>query len=158
MDHGRIEWMHLVDVAGGEPRAVESATLIAGFGLDGDRGVAAARAAGAAAVAPESQLTLIAAEAIEAAAEHLGHPLPPGITRRNLTVRGVDLDAGVGRRLRIGGALVRGIEPCDPCGYLERVSGIPGITRALVDRGGLRCEVLEGAELRIGDLVVLLAD
>ncbi len=158
MDHGHIEWMHLVDVAGGEPRAVESARLLAGLGLEGDRGVIAARAAGAATVEPQAQLTLIAAEAIEAAAEHLGHPLPPGITRRNLTVRGVDLDAGVGRRLRIGDAVVRGIEPCDPCGYLQRVSGIPGITRALVDRGGLRCEVLEGGELRVGDPVLVLPD
>lgn len=158
MDHGHIEWMHLVAEAGGEPRAVQSARLLAGFGLEGDRNVTAARASGAAAVEPEAQLTLIAAESLEAAAAELGRPLPPGISRRNLTVRGVDLDAGVGRRLRIGEAIVRGIEPCDPCGYLQRVTGIPGITRALVDRGGLRCAVLEGGELRIGDPVVLLED
>ncbi len=150
---GTIESIHLVDREGGAPRVVASAEAVPGLGLEGDRLVTAARAAGEPSVPPHKQLTLIAAESIEAADRDHGVRIPSGATRRNVVVRGLDVDAMVGRTLRVGAARVRGVEPCDPCGYLQRTSGIDGITRALVDRGGLRCEVLEGGRLAVGDAV-----
>lgn len=39
-------------------------------------------------------------------------------TRRNIVTEGVDLNALVGKRFRIGDALLEGIEPCDPCANL----------------------------------------
>ena len=156
VETGTIETIHLVAEEGGPPESVERATAVAAMGLEGDRKVLAARAGGEPAVATNAQLTLITAEAIEQAAESIGTSIPPGATRRNIVVRGLDVDRCVGRLLRVGGARVRGVEPCDPCGYLERTSGLPGITRALVDRGGLRCEVLDGGPIAVGDEVLVV--
>jgi MOSC domain-containing protein YiiM len=158
MSSGTIEWIHLVAEEGGEPEAVPAADAIAGFGLEGDRNVTAARARGETGVEAKTQLTLIEAEAIEAADREHGIAIAPGVSRRNITVRGLGLNAAVGRTLRVGGALVRGIELCHPCGYLERTTGIAGITRSLVDRGGLRCEILEGGRIAVGDPVAVLDD
>ena len=64
----------------------------------------------------------------------LGYTLPPGLTHmlgsrtrsarlelsgRNLLTRGVDLNALVGKRFRVGALECRGIELCEPCATME---------------------------------------
>jgi MOSC domain-containing protein YiiM len=72
--------------------------------------------------------------------------------RRNVVTRGVDLDALIGRRFRVGEVECVGRRRCEPCAHLQRISK-PGILRALVHRGGLRADVLAGGAIRIGDRV-----
>ncbi len=98
-------------------------------------------------------VTLVAEEDVAACAEALGVTLTPIDTRRNLVTRGVDLAALVGRRLRIGGVELLGIEPCDPCGLLERRTR-KGVRAHL--HGGLRCDVVTAGELSVGDAIVPL--
>lgn len=148
---GTIEHIHLVDAEGSAPRAVREAEALAGLGLAGDRLVNAATEGTT--IVPHKQLTLIEAEAIEAAARDHDIDIPVGISRRNITVRGAALNHLVGRTFRVGGATVRGIELCEPCGYLERTTGIKGIVKALIHRGGLRCEIVDGGTIRVGDPV-----
>jgi MOSC domain-containing protein YiiM len=76
--------------------------------------------------------------------------------RRNVVTRGVDLDALVGRRFRIGDVECFGQRLCEPCAHLERLTardGKPGTLRALVHRGGLRADVLGDGEIAVGDEV-----
>ena len=75
--------------------------------------------------------------------------------RRNLVVRGIDLDALRGRRFRVGEVECLGQRRCEPCAHLERLTR-PGVLRALVHRGGLRADILRGGELRVGDPVEVL--
>ena len=69
----------------------------------------------------------------------------------------MDLDALVGHRFRVGEVELRGERPCEPCRYLDRVTGQPA-KAALRGRGGLRATVLTGGRLRVGDLVVARED
>ena len=134
----------------GEPRApVEQVSAVAGAGLAGDRyfGKPGGR------YASVCQVTLIEAEAVEAV-RATGRAFAPGDSRRNLVTRGVELNALVGRTFRIGGAVLRGVEPCDPCVRLERLT-YRGVMRDLDGRGGLRAEVVDGGDIRVGDEVVL---
>ena len=63
-------------------------------------------------------------------------------------------DGLVGKTFRIGETVVlNGLELCEPCGYLEKRT-FDGIKAALKHRGGLRCCVLNGGTLRIGDDVI----
>jgi MOSC domain-containing protein YiiM len=48
---------------------------------------------------------------------------------------------------------VRGVELCEPCKYLENLTGRPGLLRALVHRGGLAARILDGGVIRSGDPV-----
>jgi len=99
-------------------------------------------------------LTLIAAEAIEQANKaHPGLDLTAAETRRNVTVRGVDLDALIGREFRIGSVRCRGARRAEPCAYLEGLLEKPVLT-ALVGRGGLRADILQDGEIAVGDEVV----
>ena len=76
-------------------------------------------------------------------------------SRRNVVVRGVDVDALRGRRFRIGAVECVGRRRCEPCAHLERLTR-PGVLRALVHRGGLRADIVAGGELRVGDEVAPL--
>jgi MOSC domain-containing protein YiiM len=125
----------------------------AGGGLDGDRyhldtGQFSDKPG------PGRVLTFIAAEAVEQANKaNPGLDLTVAETRRNLTVRGVDLDALIGREFRVGRVRCLGIRPADPCAYLEGLLEKPVLT-ALVGRGGLRADILEHGEIAVGDEVV----
>ncbi|MDP2315126.1 MAG: MOSC domain-containing protein [Pseudomonadota bacterium] len=147
-----LEAIFLFPVRGGAPVRRPSARAVAGRGLDGDHHQADLTLFGD--NKPENQLTLIEAEALDALARRQGTPLPPGTSRRNLVTRGIGLNALVGRTFRIGELRARGLERCDPCSHLEALTR-PGVLRALVNRGGLRAEVLTDGVLREGDPIVV---
>ena len=99
-------------------------------------------------------LTFIAAEAVELANKaRPGLDLTAAETRRNVTVRGVDLEALIGREFRVGRVRCLGVRPADPCSYLEGLLGKPVLT-ALLGRGGLRADILVDGEIAVGDEVV----
>jgi MOSC domain-containing protein YiiM len=103
-------------------------------------------------------LTLIEAEALDGLDLPAG-PLAPELTRRNVLTRGVDLNALVGQRFRVGDVECVGRRLCEPCAHLERLTtqaGRPGTLRALIHRGGLRADVLTDGEIRVGDVVAAL--
>jgi MOSC domain-containing protein YiiM len=145
---GRVEHIHVATAQGApvQPRAVVEAT--AGVGLDGDRYASGAGFWQDARVSRD--LTLIEAEALEELAASSGLVLAPGEARRNITTRGVDLNALVGRTFRVGGVLARGTSLCEPCRHLEEVTGM-ALLRPLVHRGGLRADLLTSGTIGVGD-------
>jgi MOSC domain-containing protein YiiM len=128
---------------------VEAARLVTGAGIIGDDK--------AGLPIPGSNITLIAAEAIEAMVMESGIALAPGETRRNVVTRGVDLDALVGRRFRVGTAICLGVKPCNPCNHLEEVTR-PGVRAGLGGRGGLRADVVSDGLVHPGDTIEILAE
>lgn len=134
--------------------SVHQAVAVAGRGLEGDR-----YHAGVGSFSrwpdPGRAVSLIAAEAIEAVLRETGIDLGEGRSRRNLVTRGADLGALVGRTFRVGGVVLRGNRPCQPCAYLERLVG-PGTFAALKGRGGLRADVVEGGVIQVGDALVVM--
>lgn len=118
-----------------------------GAGIDGDR---YAKNIGTYSHWPsDHELTLIEQAVVEA------EGLKPGESRRNITVSGIELNPLVGQRFRIGSVLCEGTRLCEPCAYLEKHLERPGIVRCLVGRGGLRAQVLEDGEIRVGDAITL---
>ena len=100
---------------------------------------------------------MIAAEAVDAVALQGDVSIEPAATRRNVLTRGVDVNALVGRRFRVGDAICLGVKPCTPCDHLESVTR-PGVRAALSGQGGLRADVLVGAVIRPGDQIEELDD
>jgi MOSC domain-containing protein YiiM len=132
---------------------VESTEAVAGEGLRGDRygaGIGAFQFQGQR--KPASELTLIAREAIEAANDEFNFTISHLDTRRNLLTEGVPLNELVGKEFCVGEVRVKGLELCEPCGYLEKRT-FPGIKEALKRRGGLRCCILRGGVIRAGDII-----
>ncbi len=132
-----------------------SAAIVAGKGIIGDRYSVGAGVGQKGQIKDEQQVTLIAEEAIAAACDESGLPITHLLTRRNLLVRGVPLNDLVFQTFRVGEVVLRGLELCDPCGYLEKMT-FPHIKQALLMRGGLRTVVIEGGSIRVGDSVMPL--
>jgi MOSC domain-containing protein YiiM len=132
--------------------ARDSIAVVEERGLDGDRYAAGKGAGQKGQIKTEQHVTLIAEEAIAAAAEESGLPITHLMTRRNLLVRGVPLADLISKNFRIGEVVLFGFEDCAPCGYLEKMT-LPGIKQALHKRGGLRAVVVKGGMIRLGDEV-----
>ncbi|MDQ1478205.1 MAG: hypothetical protein QOE62_3434 [Actinomycetota bacterium] len=126
-----------------EVRAIE------GAGLEGDR-YATGSGTYSDRVGPHREVTLIEREVIASVNGESGVELGEHESRRNLVTEGVPLLHLEGQTFRIGEVVLRGIESCPPCAHLERLTR-PGVRAALVNRGGLRAEVVQGGLLRIGD-------
>ena len=128
-----------------EPKlwTVESVRAVAGKGLEGDRHFHNDGAA------PGQALTLVAAEVVESVG------LGPGETRRQLTVRDVDVNSLVGKRFRVGEVECLGVELCEPCRHLEEMTR-PGIIKGLAHRAGINADIVVGGVIRVGDPVVEL--
>jgi hypothetical protein len=145
-------WIAVVEEPPGPMRLLEVAQARAGHGFDGDRYAAGAGTfSSRAGRRPGYDLTLIAAEVLDELAA-VGSALEFAGTRRNVLTRGLDVNALVGRRFRIGDVLCEGRRLCEPCVHLDRLSG-PGILRPLIHRGGLRADVLTDGEIRLGEPV-----
>lgn len=138
---GVVEAIWIAPAAEAAVRAVPEAWAVPGAGLEGDRyadgtGTFASGRAG-------SALTLVDADVLDGLGRDADH-------RRNVVVRGADLNALVGRRFRVGEVLCEGSRLCEPCLHLDRLNG-GGVLRPLVHRGGLRADIVEGGTLRVGD-------
>ncbi|MFI8893766.1 molybdenum cofactor biosysynthesis protein [Streptomyces paradoxus] len=91
-------------------------------------------------------VTIMAAENLPAGAD-LRH------TRRNILLRGVDIDAYVGATISLDcgtGPVVFAVKrPARPCAWMDVTIG-PGAQRALRGRGGVRCSPLSDGVLTLG--------
>jgi MOSC domain-containing protein YiiM len=143
---GRVEGIYIAAEHGELPEPVQSVRALAGRGLEGNRYFFDD-------AAPGRALTLIAAEAVEAMEQEHGISIEPRESRRNVVTRGIDVNALVGKRFRVGGVECRGIELCEPCTDLQAMTK-PGIIKGLAHRGGLNADILSDGEIAIGDAVV----
>lgn len=146
--------IHIARVRAGPPVRLRAATLVAGHGIEGDR-YWNETGTFSKSMAPDNQVTLIEEEAIEAAARDYGVKVKPGETRRNIMTRGVALNHLVGRTFLVGDALLEGLELCEPCGHLAKLT-TEKLREALVHRGGLRCRIVRSGVVRPGDALELV--
>lgn len=153
MFEGKLEAIFVGANKAAPMQQVESVQALAGDGIEGNR-----YSTGGAAIAkgtkPKAgqQVTLIEAEALEAAVRDCDVAIDAVRSRRNLLVRGVPLNHLVGCEFLVGEVRMRGIRLCEPCGHLEKLT-VPGVEKALLHRGGLRADILTSGTLRSGDPV-----
>ncbi len=69
-------------------------------------------------------------------------------------VRGIMVNELIGQNLCLGPVLVRVEDKCNPCNNMEKRIG-SGAKDAMNDRGGIRCRIIEGGELRVGDKITI---
>jgi MOSC domain-containing protein YiiM len=123
--------------------SVQEVECVAGAGLVGDRFFN---------YKPDykGQLTFFAMETYERLCEELlVADKDPGVFRRNILTRGVDLRELIGKEFEVQGLRFLGTQECAPCYWMEGAFA-PGAEAALKGWGGLRAKVLTGGWLRVG--------
>ena len=102
-----------------------------------------------------NDITLIDRASVETFVAETDVPLTPAETRRNVVTEGIDVNALVGKRFRIGAVECRGVELCEPCNYLQGHLGKP-VLKGLVHRAGLNADVLTAGSIAPGDELVVI--
>ena len=125
---------------------------VAGEGLRGDR-YCLSRGTYPSEKDRSHEVTLIESESLAALERDVKITLAPGASRRNLVTTDVALNHLVGRRFRVGAAVLEGVKLCEPCSYLEKLTK-DGVKAGLVHRGGLSAKILSAGRIRVGDAVV----
>lgn len=101
-------------------------------------------------------VTLIESESVSALKRDYQIDVEAKDLRRNLLTKNFALNHFVNRRFSIGDVVVEGVELCEPCGYLSKMLELP-LADALKHRGGLRCRIVAGGELRVGQKIASLS-
>ena len=145
MESGRVEGIFIAAEKKQFPEPVERVRALAGRGLEGNRHFYEE-------APPGRALTLISAEALAEGAAGSGVELGADESRRNVLTSGIDLNALVGERFRVGDVECVGVELCEPCTTLEGLTR-PGVIKAYVHRAGLNADILTDGEIAVGDAV-----
>lgn len=113
---------------------VDRVECVAGWGLRGDRFFG---------YRPEykGQVTFFSLEVFDALRDEfkLGE-ISPSVVRRNVFVRGLDLNELIGTRFNYQGIDFEGLDECRPCVWMNEALAA-GAEKWLFGRGGLRCRV-----------------
>ena len=144
---GTVKHIFVAAECGSPMLSLAEVEAVTDVGLQGDRYLQAQNRKSA-----DFQLTLIEGENIEAFAQASGLPLAPHEPRRNLVTTGVRLNELCGRRFSVGSVELEGLELCEPCGTFARRTH-PQVVRYFVHKGGLRCRIIRGGIIRVGDAV-----
>ena len=153
MQNGIVESLFLAPQQDAPVQQQTSLQVLAGQGIRGDRYfLSQAPLSGTPAANRKEDLTLIDAAQLEHFNEHFGLRIPHGDFRRNIITRGIDLNALVGKRFRVGTALCEGMELCEPCSKLARTVSRQVLPH-LVHRAGLRAAIIESGDIEPGDTI-----
>ncbi|MDD1385799.1 molybdenum cofactor biosysynthesis protein [Curtobacterium poinsettiae] len=137
--------------------------LRAGIGIVGDRYFAARAHV-------HASVTVIGLEGLEAVGQTIGTTVDPVATRRNVFLRGADVEALRGEPFSLESLLpggdgsgdlgravrFRGYRAANPCAWMDHEVA-PGAFRAMRGRGGVRCDPESDGVLALGPAVLRTA-
>ena len=141
----RVHSIHLAPGSRLPTKSVESVEAEAGVGLVGDRYHGT----------KHRHVTVQALDDLAVAAEVLGRPIDPGLTRRNITVDHGPLPTRPGERIRIGGVELEVVRIAAPCRLLDDWLGEGAMKAMRSPRGGTVFRLLGSGTIRVGDEVEL---
>ena len=106
---------------------------------------------------PYNQISLIESENIDEYNIKFGLDIPYIDFRRNVVTKGIQLNELIGKKLKVGSVELEGIELCRPCKHLTEMLDQKNILKEFLRKGGLRCQILSSAKIKIGDIVKVIS-
>ena len=152
---GELSWIGLRPERRAEVVEVGSVQAIAGSGLEGDHRFENTLGSG-------RQVTLMSEEYVGQIAHFLSlsgeavvaNAALARLLRRNLVIKGMNLEALRYQQFSIGGAIFEAGAICHPCLRMEELLGKGGIA-AMIGHGGLCLKVVQSGKISVGDAVCL---
>jgi len=104
----------------------------------------------------DTQITLIEIENIEYINKSMGTNFLDIDFRRNIITKGIRLNQLVGKKIKVGQVTMKVHRLCDPCRYLQDLLNQKNLVKTLLNKGGLRCELLTDGKISINDNIEVL--
>ena len=76
--------------------------------------------------------------------------------RRNVVTEGIKLNKLVGKEFYVGKVKLKAHDLCRPCKYLQNLLNQKNFVVELLNKGGLRCEILLSGVIYNGDKIKCL--
>ena len=129
-----------------EIEKVKSIEVVSGKGIKGDRYFHDFNE-------EKNQLTLIESENIDYYNKTFKTNFKYLEFRRNLVTQNIQLNDLIGKTLIVGEIKIKAHDLCRPCKNLQEKLGKDNIIKEFLRRGGLRCEILNSGNIKIGDKI-----
>ena len=104
----------------------------------------------------KEQVTLINLEDIDNFNNQIKRDIEAKDFRRNFIVSGINLNELINKKIKINRVTLKIHEICQPCKYLQDRLKIPGLVKMLVNRSGVRAEILSSGSLSVGDTIKIV--
>ena len=101
----------------------------------------------------KEQVTLINIEEIDAFNKNIGKNIDYKDFRRNIIISGINLSEYVNKKIIIQNVVLKIHELCQPCNYLQKKLGISNLVKMLVNKSGVRAEIISSGFISVGDKI-----
>ncbi len=147
---GVVKKINIISESGANTFYVEDAYLESGMGIVGDRYYNNFKH-------PREQVTLIEEEIIQNFENKIDKKIDGKDFRRNIITEGIELTKFINKRIKIGNEVILKIhEICQPCIYLQNKLKIENLVELLVNKSGIRTEIITSGKIKINDRIVIL--
>jgi MOSC domain-containing protein YiiM len=143
---GKIEAINISNVSEKNTFYVNQAYLEKGKGIVNDRYYGNFKE-------KKEQVTLISLEEINKFNRQINRNIEPKDFRRNIIVSGVDLNQLINKQIKINNITLKIHEICQPCKYLQDQLKIQSLVKILVNKSGVRAEIITSGMLSVGDKI-----
>ncbi len=101
----------------------------------------------------KEQVTLINQEEIDIFNKKIKKNVAYKDFRRNIIISGINLIKYVNKKIIIQNVTLKIHELCQPCNYLQNKLAIPNLVKMLVNKSGVRAEILSSGFISVGDKI-----
>ena len=147
---GIVKKINITNQSGTNTFYVADAYLESGMGIVGDRYYNNFKY-------PREQVTLIEEEIIQNFEKKIDKKIDSKDFRRNIITEGIELTKFINKKIKIGDEVVLKIyEICQPCLYLQKKLDIENLVELLVDKSGIRTEILTSGTIKVKDIITVI--
>ena len=146
---GKIEAINITNTSEENTFYVNQAILEKGKGIVNDRYYENFKE-------KKEQVTLINLEDIDNFNNEIKQNIEAKDFRRNIIVSGINLSELINKKIEINKVILKIHEICQPCKYLQDRLKIPSLVKMLVNKSGVRAEILHSGSLSVGDIIKVI--
>ena len=143
---GKIEAINITNVIENNTFYVNQAILEKGKGIVNDRYYGNF-------IEKKEQVTLINLEEINNFNSQIKQNIDAKNFRRNIIVSGINLKKLINKKIKINEVTLKIHEVCQPCKYLQDRLKIPSLVKMLINKSGVRAEIITSGSLAVGDII-----
>ena len=101
----------------------------------------------------KEQVTFINLEEIDTFNNNIGKNVDYKDFRRNIIISGINLSKCINKKIIIKNVVLKIHELCQPCNYLQKKLGISNLVKMLVNKSGVRAEIISSGFISVGDKI-----